>query len=139
MDVVGMLKALFMFLFKFSEALIMVLPDLLKTIRAWSEYWQQKNQRYKDAIAHEVETKIKAQERQSRKELANLKASMLIYEEVWKDTYKQFLAHLESGTPELALLMLREEHFAEANEIIFNSNSSLLYKAKQLTDILRRQ
>lgn len=135
-DFIGMLKYLFMFLCELSKNIGMVLPDILKMIRAWSEYWQNKNQRLKDAMAEEVATKLKAQQNQARKEIANLKAAMYIYDQAEKDTYNQLFLHLNSDKPESALLMLRKEQFPAASAIIFDSDSPNAIKAQLLTDLI---
>ena len=137
-DFIGMLKALFLFLYKFSESLLLIIPDILKLVRSWADYWYTKNQRYKDAVATEIETKLKAAQNQAQKEQANLLAAMYIYNSVWLDTFNQFKAHLDSNEPEHALLMLREDQFSAANDIIFNANSANSIKAQLLTDLVRK-
>lgn len=123
----------------FMQAVVMVLPDLLKLVHTWVEYWQAKNQRLKDAIADEVAAKMHAQAQASKKAQANLKAAMELYNIVWKDTYAQFLEHLNSDKPECALLMLQEKDFAAASTIIFDLNDTNEVKAQLLTDIIRNQ
>lgn len=137
MDVVGMLKAMFIFLAEFCKNLGLVLPDLISLIRSWSEYWRLKNERYKQAVLEAVAAQQRAASEQARKENANLKAWRVIFDSLWLDTYNQFLQHLNSEKPENALLMVREQNFAQANEIIFNSTSTNEVKAQRLTDIIR--
>lgn len=132
------IKEIFRFLANFMQALVMVLPDIIKLIHTWVEYWQAKNQRQKDAIAEEVASKLQAQATASRKAQANLKAWKMIFDNVWKDTYTQFLAHLTSDQPENALLMVKETNFAAASTIIFDNQQPNEVKAQLLTDIIRK-
>jgi hypothetical protein len=122
----------------FMQAVVMVLPDLINLVHSWVEYWQAKNKRQKDAIADEVAAKLHAQDTASRKAQANLKAAMMIYDSVWKDTYAMFLQHLTSDKPENALHMVKEANFAEASTIIFDNPQPNDIKAQLLTDIIRR-
>lgn len=132
------LKLILGIVYKCLEALVMLLPDLIQMGRAIASYWILKNQRLKDAMQEEINAKLRAAEAQSRKEQANLKASLAIYAKVWKDTYKQLLEYLNSDKPEDALIMVKEQNFEAVSQIIFFNTSANEIKAQLITDLMKK-
>lgn len=124
---------------EYFKAVNVVLPDIWKGIMGVFQYFQDKNQREKDAIAEQVAAKLRAQEIEAKKAEANVKAAMLIYDKIWKDRFNMVLNFLDNNLTERVIALTLEVDNSEVSNILFDEALSNSAKAMKIVEIMRRK
>lgn len=115
-----------------------VLPELLKLIATLRAYYIARDEREKAANQASIDSQILAATTQAKKEQANLKAFEYLLDAAWRIKYENLIENIRNGDEYLILKDLNGEDSEAVNNILFDSKSSIEYKASLVVKLLRR-
>jgi hypothetical protein len=136
------LVAFFTAVGEFFKALNVILPDLWKEfyglVCTLKTYYYEKAQREKDAQEQLDRARIQAQIAQAAKEAANLKACLLMRDEIWKTRYEQILAFVKAHEYDSVLIVCDGMGVEEINSVLF-SNELPEFIAMKICEYMRKK
>jgi hypothetical protein len=133
------LTALFQSLAEFLKGVNMWMPDLVKLVHTWIAVGEAKKQRYIDAAKASVDSELKAQTEQAKKEQANLLAFKTVIDETWKTRYADILSFIKAGREDKVLLLLEVIDNEPVDQILFHDDkTSPEFKALKIVQIMRK-
>ena len=122
----------------FGPLLVKVTELLVGLINSWQSYIEAKKKRLADQVKDELETKMKAKERQYLKEVANVKAFDRMIDESWKTRKDQIKTRIDNKDYSSVLTdFIQEVDKDSVNEVLFNEDMSSEYRAIKITQIMK--
>jgi len=131
--------AIFTFLAKFMEGIVVILPLIVDKIRKKIALDEAQLKRIKDAEAKEEADKAEALKRQASKEARNIAASKARYDSLWQMKHDTIVQYLKDKQEDQVLLLALGDDVELVDAILDNKDYiNDEYKASLIVNILRK-